>query len=371
MSKASIDALFSPFEYKSLKLRNRLVMAPMTRYFSPEGTATDDVAKYYRRRSEGGVGLILSEGAFVDIGNARNHENIPWLEGERLKPWQKVIDGVHAAGGKMAPQLWHVGGAPEPQFPDSPLCADLISPSGLLGENISGGRAMTEEDIADVVASFVRTAKNVQAMGFDALEFHGAHGYLFDQFFWSVTNKRGDGFGGTRIGERTRFAVEVVKQARKAVGEDFVLLFRLSQWKMKDFKAKNAHNPDELMEWVQPLVEAGVDIFDCSQRRFREPEFEGTDLNLAGWIKKLTGQPTITVGSIGLSNDMMDSVGGEAARPAPSSIQEAAERVAQGQFDLVAIGRALIADPQWPNKVKEGRFDELKSFSVEMTQTLA
>lgn len=342
----------------------------MTRYCAPDGTPTDKVAAYYRRRAEGGVGLILSEGAFVDIGNARNHEDIPWLAGERLKPWKKVIDDVHAAGGRMAPQLWHVGGTPEPLYPDSPLVADLISPFGLLGDDIPGGREMTEEDIADVVASFVRTAKNVQAMGFDAIEFHGGHGYLFDQFFWTVTNKRRDGFGGTRIGDRTRFAAEVIRQTRRAVGEDFVLLFRLSQWKMTDFQARNASNPGELEEWIRPLVEAGVDIFDCSQRRFWEPEFEGSELNLAGWVKKIGGQPTITVGSIGLSNDMIDSVGGATSRPTPASIEDAATRLDRGEFDLVALGRSLIADPQWPGKVKERRFDELVTYSVDMTRTL-
>jgi 2,4-dienoyl-CoA reductase-like NADH-dependent reductase (Old Yellow Enzyme family) len=370
MEEDAIAALFTPFTCKSLKLRNRLVMAPMTRQFSPDGMVTDEVAAYYRRRAEGGVGLILSEGAFIDAPSSRHHDDIPWLSGERVAPWRTIADKVHAAGAMIAPQLWHVGGAPEPRYPDSPLCADLVSPSGLIGPGLAGGRPMTEEDIADVVASFARTAAHVKTQGVDAIELHGAHGYLFDQFFWSVTNRRGDRYGGATIADRNRFAVETIRETRKAVGDDFVLLLRLSQWKMQNFQARIAATPGELEQWIGPLADAGVDIFDCSQRRFWEPEFDGSTLNLAGWARKITGRPTMTVGSIGLSNDMIESNDGAGALPAPSRIKEAAERVERGEFDLVAIGRALIADPQWPNKVRDRRFGDLIAYSNRMTATL-
>lgn len=366
-----IDALFQPFAHKSLNLRNRIVMSPMTRYFSPDGLASDDVAAYYQRRAEGGVGLIISEGIFPDREIARNQENIPWFEGERRTPWQKVLDDVHAAGAKMAPQIWHVGGARDFNFPDSPLGDALESPSGLYGPDMVGGREMTEEDIADVVASFVRAALKMQQMGFDAIEFHGAHGYIFDQYFWTATNRRSDRYGGANIGERTRFATEVIRATREAVGEDFVLFFRLSQWKTNAYDARIASDPAELEQWVRPLVDAGVDIFDCSQRRFWQPEFEGSDFNLAGWVKKLTAQPTITVGSIGLATDLMkDFETGALSAPTRSTIEQVAERLDRGEFDLIAVGRAMLADAEWSNKVRDRRFGDLAGYSVDLMKTL-
>jgi 2,4-dienoyl-CoA reductase-like NADH-dependent reductase (Old Yellow Enzyme family) len=371
MSVDLIDGLYKPFEYKSLKLRNRLAMAPMTRYFSPDGAATSEVADYYGRRARGGVGLILTEALSPDREIARNHEDIPWFHGERLDPWNKIVEVVHEGGAAIAPQIWHPGGARDFVFPDSKLGDDLESPSGFYGPDVPGGREMTEEDIADALASFVRAALDAKAHGFDALELHGGHGYIFDQFFWSATNKRSDGYGGAKIGDRTRFAAEAIRATRKAVGEDFVLFFRISQWKTKWYDARIVESPTELEEWVQPLADAGVDIFDCSQRRYWEPEFDGSELNLAGWVKKLTGRPTMTVGSVGLATDVMkDFETNEVSAPTPSTIQGVAERLDRGEFDLVAVGRALIADPEWANKVRERKFGELAGYSVELMKTL-
>ncbi|WP_419827155.1 12-oxophytodienoate reductase [Sphingomonas sp.] len=366
-----IDVLFKPFEYKSLKLHNRLAMAPMTRYFSPGGHPTTDVAEYYLRRARGGVGLIVTEALSPDREVARNHDDIPWFHGERREAWEKIVDGVHESGAAIAPQIWHPGGARDFTFPDAKLSDDLESPSGFYGPEVLGGREMTEEDIADASASFVRSAVDAKARGFDALEFHGGHGYLFDQFFWDATNKRGDRYGGASIGERARFATETIRATREAVGEDFVLLFRISQWKTKMYDARIVHSPAELEQWVQPLADAGVDIFDCSQRRYWEPEFDGSDLNLAGWTKKLTGCPTMTVGSIGLATDVMTDIEtNELSAPTPATIQGVAERLERGEFDLVAVGRAMIADPDWAIKVRERRFRDLTAYSVELTKTL-
>ena len=116
-----------------------------------------------------------------------------------------------------------------------------------------------------------------------------------------------------------------------------------------------------LNQEAKDLVEAGVDIFHCSTRRYWEPEFDGSDLNLAGWTKKITGLPTITVGSVGLSKDMMSSFKGEDS--GTRSIDDLGDKLASEEFDLVAVGRALIQDPEWPNKVREGRMDELQDYS--------
>ncbi|WP_339872041.1 NADH:flavin oxidoreductase [uncultured Brevundimonas sp.] len=355
----SVDALFQPFQVKSLKMPNRIVMAPMTRSFSPGGIPTDDVAAYYRRRAEGGVGLIVTEGTVVDRPAARNDANVPVFHGEALPQWKKVVDEVHAAGGLIAPQIWHVGSARGQGADWSPL-GRVDSPSGFTTPGKRGLEPMTEEDIADTIAAFGRAARAARDLGFDAVEIHGAHGYLIDQFFWSGLNDRTDRWGGPSIGERARFGAEVVKAVREGVGEDMALILRLSQWKQQDFDARIAETPDQMSEWLTPLSEAGVDVFHCSQRRFWEPEFEGSDLNFAGWAKTLTGKPTITVGSVGLDGEFIAAFGGAGSKPA--SLDGLIKRLEAGEFDMVAVGRALLADPQWVHKIRDGRMDELKDF---------
>ena len=363
----TIESLFRPFAYKSLKMPNRIAMAPMTRSFSPEGQPGENVAAYYRRRAENQVGLILTEGTVVARPAAANDPNVPHFHGPALEGWKRVVDEVHDAGGLIAPQLWHVGSARNPQTTwVAPGPVD--SPSGLSSPGKRFGEAMSESDVADAIAAFGRAAGDAKRLGFDAVELHGAHGYLIDQFFWEGTNERQDSFGGPTIGERGRFAAEIVKAVRDAVGEDYVIILRLSQWKQQDFAVKLARTPAEMEQWLQPLADAGVDIFHCSQRRFWEPEFEGSDLNFAGWTKKLIGKPTMTVGSIGLTGEFISAFGGESSEPA--SLDGLIERLEREEFDLVAVGRALLQDPEWVIKVREGRTSELKNFERAAMATL-
>ncbi|CAN5487740.1 NADH:flavin oxidoreductase [soil metagenome] len=354
------DALFKPFDYKGLHLKNRIVMAPMTRSFSPGGVVTDDVVAYYRRRAEGEVGLIVSEGTGVDRPISVNDANVPRFHGDKaLAGWQRVIDAVHQAGGAMAPQLWHVGAvrARDPEFlPARPY----DSPSGLSRPDKQFGEGMTEEEVADTIAAFAKAAAEAKRLGFEAVELHGAHGYLIDQFFWDGTNVREDAYGSKELTGRARFAADILKEVRMAVGPDYPIIIRISQWKQQDYAVKLAHDTKSMEAWLGALVDAGADILHCSQRRIWEPEFEGSDLNFAGWAKKLTGVPTISVGSVGLSGEFIAAYGGEASQPA--SLDELERRMDRGDFDLVAVGRALLQDPEWVLKIKDGRNDELKSF---------
>jgi len=223
---------------------------------------------------------------------------------------------------------------------------------------------MSDEDVQDAIDAFGRAAGAAKALGFDSVELHGAHGYLIDQFFWDGVNLRTDRWGGPTLPERARFAAEILTAVRKAVGEDYPVIIRLSQWKQQDFNARLAATPAEMEAWLQPLADAGADVFHCSQRRFWEPEFPedggGNDLNFAGWAKKLTGKPTITVGSVGLTGEFIAAWGGEASQPA--SLDNLLERLDRGEFDMVAVGRALLQDPEWAVKVRDGRNDELKSY---------
>ena len=366
-----LDALFSPFRHKGMSLANRIVMSPMTRYFSPDGIPGKGVADYYAARARGGTGLIISEGAFIDRAAARNVAQAPSFHGPALDEWASILAAVHRDGAAMAPQLWHTGGLVDFNFPDDPHAAKLESPSGLRGPDLVSGSTMSEADITDVVTSFARAAADAARLGFDALELHGAHGYLFDQFFWHATNARADRFGGVALADRTAFACDVIAAIRAAVPADFVLIFRLSQWKTYFYDTRLAETPGDLEAWLSPLADAGVDIFDCSQRRFWQPEFAGSDLNLAGWAKKVTGKPTITVGSVGLDTDLFtDFETGAVSKPAPKSIEAVAERLDRGEFDLVAVGRAILADADWPNKVRQRNFSDLIGYSVDRMKTL-
>lgn len=370
--QADLDILFQPFTCKSLELKNRIVMAPMTRNFCPDGIPGENVAAYYLRRAEADVGLILSEGTLIDRPAAGNHPDVPDFHGSAaLSGWQNVVNRVHSAVGRIAPQIWHVGAMPDTRAAWSPE-GGAESPSGIYGPDLPNGHALSDEDLADCIASYGRAAEDARRLGFDAVEVHGAHGYLIDQFFWSKTNLRDDRYGGATLVERSRFALEVLRAIRQAVGEDFPIILRISQWKQMDYGARLATTPDEMAAWLCPLAEGGVDIFHCSQRRFWEPEFpeiDGADgMNLAGWAKRLTGAPTISVGSVGLSEDLMASAAGD--RSSAADLSQLIRRMEREEFDLIAVGRALLADPEWVRKVRHNDAASLTGFSPEAFATL-
>ena len=365
----SVDALFRPFEFKGLRLPNRLVMAPMTRSKSPGGIPTPEVAAYYARRAKADIGLIITEGTGVARPASLNDPDIPRIHGEKeLAAWTGVVDAVHAEGGLIAPQLWHVG-AVRTRHPDWTPPGPYDSPSGLSSPGKRFGEAMTDAEVADAIDAFARAAGDSKRVGFDAVELHGAHGYLIDQFFWDGVNLRDDTFGGASIGERARFAAEIIKAVRAAVEPDFPIIIRISQWKQQDFAARLAHTPAEMEAWLNPLIDAGADMLHCSQRRFWEPEFDGSDLNFAGWAKKLTGAPTITVGSVGLTGDFIAGFAGEGSKPA--SLDDLTRRRERDEFDLVAVGRAVLQDPNWATKVRDGRTGELMDFDASALATLS
>ncbi|MFT8211334.1 MAG: NADH:flavin oxidoreductase [Symbiopectobacterium sp.] len=370
----SDNILFTPFALKGLQLPNRIVMAPMTLGMAKEGIPGSANAEYYRRRVQGNVGLILTEGTVVNRPDSRNMAGIPFFHGEAaLAGCKGVAEAVHAAGGKIGPQIWHTGSMRAGEWaPDAPV----ESPSGLVGPDDPRGVAMTEEDIADTVAAFAQAAADAKRLGFDTLELHGAHGYLIDQFFWPGTNKRTDAFGGATIHERSRFAADIVRAVRAAVGPDFppiLLILRVSQWKQQDYKARLATSPQEMTEWLAPLVEAGVDILHCSQRRFWEPEFPEIDgeqgLNFAGWAKKLTGAATISVGSVGLTSDFFAAFGGEGSGTA--ALDNLYSRMERDEFDLIAVGRVLLSDADWAAKVHSGQTEALRGFNAADLAVLA
>ncbi|MDT0463582.1 NADH:flavin oxidoreductase [Streptomyces gibsoniae] len=360
--------LSRPITLNGLTVPNRIAMAPMTRMFSTDGVPGEDVSAYYARRAAAGVGLIVTEGTYVGHASAGQSSRVPRFHGEeQLAGWAKVAEAVHAAGGTIVPQLWHVGMVREegrPPFADAPA----VGPSGLrIGAAEATGKAMDRADLDAVIGAFAQAAADAERIGFDGVEIHGAHGYLVDQFLWEGTNRRADAYGGDPVA-RTKFGAEIVAAVRESVSPEFPVIFRYSQWKQDAYDARLAETPEELEAILTPLAAAGVDVFHASTRRYWLPEFDGSDLNLAGWTKKLTGKQVITVGSVGLDGDFINAFQGDGAPV--KAIDNLLDRLEAEEFDMVAVGRALLQDPEWAAKVLAGRFDELESYDAAAVQTL-
>lgn len=355
-----VAPLFAPFACKGLRLRNRIAMAPMTRWHSPDGTPGEDVASYYRRRARGGVGLIITEGASIDHPSASGYDDVPCLSaGAPARGWAEVVRGVHAEGSAIAAQLWHVGAFRRPGVGPYPAALG-VGPVAVRSAGRTIVRRLDAQGLKDVSASYGRAARMAADIGFDAIEIHGAHGYLLDQFIRPASNPRRDRYGGSPS-NRLRAALEVVAEIRRSIPADMPVIFRFSQWHMDDYAARIADTPEELATILRPLAAAGVDIFHASTRRFADPAFEGSDKSLSRWTREITGKPVIAVGSVGLNKAHRSRAQGghDQASAETVAIDPVLEGLAAGDFDLIAVGRALLADADWARKVAAAQFDAI------------
>jgi 2,4-dienoyl-CoA reductase-like NADH-dependent reductase (Old Yellow Enzyme family) len=350
--------LFQPWSLGSLKLRNRTVMAPMTRRkASEDGIATDEIRDYYGRRASGEVGLIISEGTGIDGIHSFDTPTVPRFEtADQHAAWKKVVDAVHEQGSAFAPQLWHCG-----RFAENPIGpSDCELPKRGDGKERPKVRAMNSDDFSQVLASYVSAAKAAKDMDCDAIEIHGAHGYLLDSFLSPINNERSDDFGG-HAENRMRFPLQVVQAIRDAVGPDYPIIYRFSQWKVDDYKELKFQNPDELGLWVNSLKDSGVDILHVSTRDATDPAFGSHgEKTLAGWSRDLSGLPVIAVGKVSVNLSMDQAYGDtkdHVADPGPKI-----QLLENQEADLLAIGRALIANPNWVQIVRDQKWQELKVF---------
>ncbi len=365
------SGLYARFQLGRFTLPSRFVFPPMGLEVCEGGVPSEEAARYYARRAEGGASLVITEGVYIDHPSSGDNPLLGRFHGEdAFDGWREVARQVHAAGGICVPELWHVGLVF--RGPDVLAGADVafrpelgqVSPSGFIapGQKVCDG--MTHAEIDAVIAAYARGAAKAVELGFDGIELHGGHGYIIDQFLWKALNHRTDRYGGSPRA-RGQFAAEVIRACRAELEPGMPLILRMSNWKMVDFAARLADTPQELEELFAPIVEAGVDLIDCSQRRFWEPCFDdGSDLNVAGWVKKVTGVPTCTIGSIGLDTDFFTNLAdGKDSGLDIARLDDLMRRFDRGDFDLVAVGRAMIAEPDWPKLVREGAFARLKPFS--------
>ena len=355
-----ITPLLQPLRIGPLRLKNRFVMPGMQRAWCVDGAPDYRLREYYRRRALGGTALVVCEACAVDHPSAASNPMFARLDARTRDAWRACVDAVHAADGRMFLQLWHQGavdtGKAGPDF-------TALSPSGLEKAGKSFGRAASAAELSQIIAAFARCAVIAREIGADGVEVHACHGYLLDQFLWPETNLRADQYGGPGIADRAAFPAAVVAAVRAAVGPDYPISIRISQWKEADYEAKIAASPAELGELVAILRAAGTDLFHVSTRRFWTPEWPESDLGLAGWVKSFTDAPVIAVGSVGLDIDVMATLTGEEARPTGTSrIGDLVRRFERGDFDLISIGRSLIGDPDWVAKMRDGRGAEIRPF---------
>jgi 2,4-dienoyl-CoA reductase-like NADH-dependent reductase (Old Yellow Enzyme family) len=222
-----------------------------------------------------------------------------------------------------------------------------IGPSGI--DPMTGkkrGEEMSRDRMGNVVNAFAQAAGLARVLGFDAVEICGGQGGLIDQFLRPETNHRSDEYGGSLLA-RTRFASDVLHAVRKMVGRKFPIIFRLSLLLPENPDSRLVHTPEELSELLAPLCNAGVDIFAVDDSGTGAP-FHGNALGFAGWVKMLSGRPVI--------------IGDDDASANSAHLESLSRRLAAQEFDLIAIGRALLADAEWGRKVREARVNEIHLF---------
>ncbi|MGH3300978.1 MAG: hypothetical protein ACRDOK_04670 [Streptosporangiaceae bacterium] len=360
--------LLQPLDIRQMHLRNRFVMPGMQRYWCIDGAPDLRLREYYRRRVLGGASLIISESCAIDHQSATKNPTFARISPGTREAWRACVAGVHDAGGAMFLQLWHQGAVNYGGDAESNPSFVALSPSGIAHPGESFGRAATEAELRSIKRAFVQGALDAAEIGADGVELHSAHGFLLDQFLWPGTNQRTDRYGGPAITDRAAFVAEVAAAVRAATGPGFVISIRISQWKESDYDAKIVEQAGQLGQLVAILRSAGADIFHVSTRRFWTPEWHGSDLGLAGWVKSFTDAAVIAVGSVGLDIDVMATLSGQEARPTGASrIDELVRRFQRGDFDLVSVGRSQIGDPDWVTKMSDGRIPDIRAFRVDDT----
>jgi len=364
-----LDILFTPFRVGTLNLRNRFVMPGMQRGFISDGAPTPKMVEYLRRCAAGGVGLIISESTSPDHPSAYWQPIMGRLEAGTLAAWRPVVEAVHGQGAGFLLQLWHPG-AMRKVAAGHPLASHPAwSPSGVIQAGRPHGQAMTRQDLQDLKHAYVRAAEQAGLLGADGVEVHAAHGYLLDQFLWAQTNQRDDEYGGGSLAERARYPAEIVAAIRAAVGPQFVISFRFSQFKEVDYGAAVADSPEDLRSMLELLRAAGVDLFNVSSRRFHKAEWPDSvhpQFTIAEWVKSMTDAAVMTCGSVGLNVEMFANLFDD-EEPSELTLERdlrfLADRVRRGSLDLVGVGRMHIANNDFVNKVREGRYGELELFN--------
>lgn len=334
--------IFTPIKIGNVELRNRIVMPPMsTRLSNPDGSVSPRLIRYFEERAKGGAGMIIVEYSYIDEVASKAAVCQLGVQNDNLLPGlSELSEAIKAHGAKAFLQICHGGGqSPSGLINRKPVAPSAISPKA--GADIP--QELTIEEIKQIIRAFGEAALRAKKAGFDGVEIHGAHGYLLNQFLSPRFNKRNDAYGPD-FGGRVRFALEIVDAIRNRVGNEFPVGFRLN---VSDYLS-NGIETEETQELVKMLEAHGINYIHASAGTYESHQFMISPaylqrahlVHLSRAIKSVVNIPVITVG--GINHEV-----------APQIIEN-------GDADLVAIGRALVADPELPKKMWEGRNREIR-----------
>jgi 2,4-dienoyl-CoA reductase-like NADH-dependent reductase (Old Yellow Enzyme family) len=327
---------FTPGHIGAMELRNRYVMAPMaTRFALDDGLMNDSQIAYYVRRARGGAALIITEATYL----TPRHFKLLLNEDRFIPGFRKLADAVHAAGAKIAVQLTCGHGLGD--------TVDPVSASAM-NHPVTNVRCreLSTDEIKDLGRNIAHAALRAKTAGIDAIELHGAHGYLPAQFLSPLTNKRADAYGGS-LTNRLRFPRELVEATRDRVGKDVPLMFRISATEY----VKGGIELEDAIFFCQALEQAGLDAIDVSAGSWIwSPEWvrlpkgspPASRASLAEAIKKNLSIPVIVAGSI-------------------SDPFQAEDIIQTGKADFVSLGRPLLADPEFAAKAGEDRPEDIRA----------
>lgn len=346
--------LFETVKLGTLTIENRVGVAPMTRISgTPEGHATEQMAKYYASFAEGGFGLVITEGTYTDeLYSQCYFDQVGIANDEQAEAWKKVVDAVHRAGAKIIIQLEHGGALSQGnRFTNRTVAPSAIKPKGKPLDFYLGATSFpmpieaSKEDLKEVVNGFVSSAVRAKLVGFDGIEIHGANGYLLDEFLTDYTNTRSDEYGGNTQ-NRVRFLVEVSTAIREAVGEDFTVGIRISQSKVNDYEYKWDGKEQDAKIIFEALGQSGLDYIHITEHRAWEPAFSETNgkKSLAAIAKEYGRLPVIANGHL-------------------EEPVKASEMIMNGGADVITLGKGALANHDWVNKVKAG--ESLSEFDSE------
>lgn len=335
------DPLFEPVKIGTMTVKNRMIVPSMvTNYCSHDGTATERYLAYHRTKAEGGWGLIITE-AYKVTETCGGYYNMAGLwSDDQIESHKKLTDTVHEAGGKIVCQLIHGGR----QVTSEQSGVRGLAPSAVKDPTADEvPKEMSLRDIEDIENSFVNAAVRAKKAGFDGVEIHAAHGYLINEFLSAFSNKRSDNYGGT-VKNRARFMIEIIEKTRAAAGPDYPLILRLTT----NEYVEGGIDLYESRIFARMAERAGVNAIHATQGVYKSAQYiippcavpSGRFQDNAAAMKSAVNIPVIAVGRINTPETALDLI-------------------ESGKADLVAMGRASIADPDLPNKLKEGREEDI------------
>lgn len=320
--------LAQPITVKHLTITNRIVMPPMATHMSQDGRVSPELCAYYLARAEAGTGLIITEHAYIDVSGRADPHQVSVADDAMLPGLERLAATIHAACmSKIFVQINHAGSQTQPSVTGGELLSASAVPHPALKE-ASIPRPLTPPEMATIVRQFAAAAERVRKAGFDGVEIHAAHGYLLNQFYSPLTNRRTDDYGSASIEHRLRLLLETLTAVRAAVGTDFPVAVRLGG-------ADYVEGGSTLADSVQAarlLQQAGVDLLDISggMCRYTRPGH-----NEAGWfgdmstaIKNEVSIPVLLTGGI-------------------TTGVQAEELLQRGAADMIGVGRAMLRDAAW------------------------